>query len=90
MTMVKNGPDRYDLFDDYGKLTAVVEKERFGTHGHWRGWRHCVYCPVVGQILWAGVELYPGVPRDAMENWTDAPVYFANLKEVKEYYKIPH
>lgn len=82
--------ERINVIDDDGTIIAYAEKQRFGTHGHWRGYLHYLFCDRVGKIIWAGEQsksIYPEKPvNNCWENWTDAPPVFLNVKEIKAYY----
>lgn len=89
--LVKNGNDRYDIINETGAIIACIVKDYMGTHGHWRGYQHHVFCEKLGKMLWAGVTasfVYPEAKRDPWLRWTDEPQYFGNLKEVREHYGI--
>lgn len=84
----KNG-ERVTAVSESGETIAYIEKYRFGTHGHWHGWHHYVFCERVNKHIWAGVDesiIYPERPRVAWKNWTSAPEWFANVKAFKTFY----
>ncbi len=89
-SMIKeNG--RYNVVNEAGTVIAFIEKYGIGTHGHYRGYQHHVFCPELGELLWAGVAdhvVHPGSERP-WNNWSDAPAHFVNLKEARAYYGIP-
>lgn len=77
MTFDKRGDRIYAINAD-GKTIAYIEKNRFGTHGHWRGWNHYVYDNSKGDFLWAGVyEILSDL----------VPCIFMSIKEFKAYYE---
>ena len=91
MKIVKNG-EIYSAVNDGEKVVAYIEKNRFGTHGHWRGWNHLVFSDKRNDYVYA--------ERMNMDNglrwWDDPscvdsdqyiPVHFCNVKEFKEYYE---
>ena len=82
MVLEKSGPDRYDIKEG-DMIIAYIEKNRMGTHGHWRGYTHYMYHE--GRFLWAGADIVIG---GKMRPWTDAPWVFRNIREVKDYYGI--
>lgn len=72
-----------------GAVLGYIKKDRFGTHGHWRGYLHYVLCKENNKLIWAGInerEIFPDRPYTPWKSWTDAPTWFANVKEFKEYY----
>ena len=82
--------ERVDVFSGEA-LMGYIKKQRMGTHGHWHGWRHFPYCERRGECVWAGVAcmvIYPEKDnKDPWAHWTDMPVWFANVKEFKEYWQ---
>lgn len=89
MTFEKAGPDRINAVDDSGTVIAYIEKQRMGTHGHWHGYLHYLFCDPLNKIIWAGEDentVYPDRPHIPWKSWTEAPTWFANVKEFKAYY----
>ena len=81
----KDGDETYNIFNESNEMIGVLKKNSFGTHGHWRGWNHYVYCKQLGRFAWAGSE----IPINGkLQRWADAQVIFLNLKEAKQYYMI--
>lgn len=90
MTFVKseNG-ERVSAIDATGKTVAYIEKNRFGTHGHWHGWKHYPWCEPLGKCIWACVAediVFSDRAYKPFVYWTDKPSWFANIKEFKDYY----
>ena len=79
MTLEKRG-DRYYVMDATGNDVAMLQKNAFGTHGHYRGWQ--VYNIVNGHWLWTGVD-----KRFCKVTFQDPPL-FMNLDEAKKHYGI--
>ena len=75
--------------DSTGRTVAYIEKDRFGSHGHWKGYLHYIFCEKLGKLIWAGVDeymIYPDRPHESWKSWTEAPPWFPNVKEFKTYY----
>lgn len=77
--------------NDHGEVIAFIEKDRFGTHGHWRGWKHFKYCYYTNSLVWCGVfcgVIFPSWKSGygIFDKWTSDPSGFANIKEFKEHY----
>lgn len=72
-----------------GETIAAIEKDRFGTHGHWNGYKHLVPCPKRGgALLWVAIQPEFAInERSVREHqfWYEAPPHFQNVKEFKEY-----
>ena len=66
--------ERAYISNNNGIVIAMVEKQKMGTHGHWRGWTHYRLCETTGCMKI--VDFFD----------TDIPFCFANLKEFKAYY----
>lgn len=82
--------ERISVISDDGDVIAYIEKERFGIHGNWRGWRHCVFCDRLGKIIWVGVDetvVYPERVHVPWKSWSDLPPWFSNVKEFKAFYQ---
>ncbi len=79
LIMQKTGEDYLILSGD--TITAKLEKNTFGTHGHSRGWLHYQALPD-GTMMWCGVDkrIFPNKP--------DAPEIFSSIKQAREYYGI--
>ena len=80
MKIIKNG-ETYSAVNDDGKVVAFIVKNCFGTHGHWRGWEHYVYCDEKNAFYTA--ECINNCFNPAEE----IPCIFCNIKEFKEYYE---
>lgn len=78
--------EQMNAVDMNGKIIGQIVKQRFGTHGHWKGWTHYCLHEASGKLLYAGVPEHVVIPDGRFEPWTDAPCYFANVKEFKNYY----
>lgn len=89
--LIKTREDRFDIINETGSTIAYVVKAGMGTHGHWRGWEHHLFCPELGKILWAGVSDRIVHPKTGSNHvrWTSEPLFFQNLKEIKAHYGIP-
>ena len=85
--------EQISAFNDSNELVAYIRKNRMGTHGHWNGWRHYLYCDYLNQYIWAGVNctaVYPGWNGSGygfLDHWTNAPTCFSNITEFKNYYR---
>ena len=76
--------------DETGRIVACAEKEYMGTHGHYRGFSHYIYCEKHGRLRWTG-EMEPVAKPDgrrALRPWTDEPLMFRTLREFKKHYGI--
>ena len=72
-----------------GQTVGFIRKNRFGTHGHWHGWKHYTRCERSGEFTWCGVwasAICPEKQHKAWATWSDEPSVFASIKEFKEYY----
>ena len=79
LTLQKTGEDYLILSGE--TIIAKLEKNRFGTHGHSRGWNHYKAMPD-SSMMWCGVDkrIFPNKP--------DAPELFKSIQEAREYYGI--
>ena len=87
MKYIKDG-DRVSAINENGDLVAYIEKDRFGTHGHWHGYKHFVFCEKLNEFIWAAVPkfvVYPGEPASDYESWTEEPPHFSSVRSFKEY-----
>ena len=77
--------------DENGNVVAYIKKNRFGTHGHWHGWDHFLFCDSLEKWIWAGVARHVAFQNRGIDNpwdkWTEAPVIFSNIKEFKLYHE---
>lgn len=69
--------DRVNAIGPNGILIAYIKKHYFGTHGHSSGWEHWIYCPDLGDFVWAGA---------IQVEQLGYPCFFRNVKQFKEYY----
>lgn len=84
--------ERISAVNDLGLVVAYIEKNRFGTHGHWRGWMHYKYCYYLNRCVRCDVwhkMVYPSWDSGYgyFGSWTDDQNYFGNIQEFKDYYK---
>ena len=75
------------IIDQSGSVIAYLEKNGFGTHGHYRGYKHFIFSAADNKYIWCGVEYYCKEEKE-FKRFTDKPETFRNLKEVKLYYNI--
>ena len=92
MKFVKSADgETVSAIDATGKTVAYIKKNRFGTHGHWHGWKHYTWCESQGKCVWCAIDedvIFPDRPHVAWKAWTDAPPCFSNIKEFKAYWEV--
>lgn len=75
-----------------GMVIAYIRKNRFGTHGHWRGWEHYKYCYYTNRFLRTDVMyqmVYPSWTSGFgyFGSWSPDPMIFRSIQDFKDHYK---
>ena len=72
-----------------GVEIAYIKKNRFGTHGHWRGWEHYVRYEGDGKCHRVNMlsSVVTGVidKDNPFKTWSDEPPLFSEIKSFKAY-----
>lgn len=93
MTFIKSKDgDTISAVNSMGLVVACIKKNRFGTHGHWRGWEHYKYCYYRNRLLKTTTwfrDVFPSWDEGFgyFGSWTDDVPWFGSIQEFKDYYK---